>query len=333
VVAIHNQAITGSGSVERDARDPSDVSDPRAGGGIRGSIRRRPLTWFFLMAGLLSWIAWTPYVLSGDGLGVLPFHFPMLLGTSQLLGVLPGAYLGPIFAAFVVTAVADGRAGLRTWTGRLLRWNVSWKWYVSVLLGVPAVLITTAAALSGGHVSLPSATILVAYLPMLFLQMITTGIAEEPGWRDFALPRLQRRFGPLVGTLILGPLWGAWHLPLFLTSWGGWPNVNWTMPVEFIAVATLFSLVMTWVFNRTGESLPLAMLLHTSVNTFFSVAWLSMFPTLGGQYTNHAFLLGSAVVATVLLIATKGRLGYRPAVQQQPVEQQPVAHKGVAQGS
>ncbi|MFJ3363595.1 CPBP family intramembrane glutamic endopeptidase [Streptomyces anthocyanicus] len=53
---------------------------------------------------------------------------------------------------------------------------------------------------------MPPAAVLVAYLPGLVLQMITTGIAEEPGWRDFAMPRLQRRYGPFFGTLILGPL-------------------------------------------------------------------------------------------------------------------------------
>ena len=61
------------------------------------------------------------------------------------------------------------------------------------------------------------------YVPVLLFQMVTTGLAEEPGWRDFALPRLQRRFSPIIAALILGPLWGVWHLPLFLTDWGGAP--------------------------------------------------------------------------------------------------------------
>lgn len=301
MVVIHSQAST----------------DRRSGDtGVRGSIRRRPLIWFFVMANLLSWAAWTPYILSASGLGILHFTYPVILGSTQLCGVLPGAYLGPILSAFLVTAAADGRPGLRRWTGRLLKWRVSWRWYLSVLVAVPAVLALTSIPLSDEHVQLPSIAIMVAYLPVLLLQMVTTGLAEEPGWRDFALPRLQRRYGPLIGTLILGPLWGAWHLPLFLSEWGGWPNVDWTVPVEFTASATAFSVVMTWVFNRTGESLPLAMLLHTSVNTFFSVAWSAIFPTLTSQDSTHVMLLGSTAVAIVLLIATRGRLGYRPAVEQ-----------------
>jgi membrane protease YdiL (CAAX protease family) len=282
--------------------------------GLRGSVARRPLTWFFSLTFLLSWIAWIPYVLSEDGLGLLHFGFPVILGTTQLLGVLPGAYLGPILSAFVVTAVADGRGGLRQWTGRLTKWKVSWRWYVGVLLSVPAVLTLTTVAVTHHNPVTPSIAVLVAYLPGLILQMLTTGIAEEPGWRDFALPRLQRRFGALRGTLILGPLWSAWHLPLFLTQWGG-PHVTPLMPVEFICTCIAFSFVMTWVFNRTGESLPLAMLLHTSVNTFFSIAFSQMFPTLSQQDTTNAFLIGAVAVAVILLVATRGRLGYRPAVQ------------------
>ncbi|GHF74064.1 membrane protease YdiL (CAAX protease family) [Amycolatopsis bartoniae] len=273
-------------------------------------IRRHKLITFFVLAFALSWLAWIPYVLSKQGLGVVPLDFPELLGTTQLLGVLPGAYLGPILSAFIVTAVAEGRPGLRRWTGRLLRWRVGWRWYVAVLLGVPVVLAVTTIPFTGA-IAAPSATALAAYLPALVLQLLTTGLAEEPGWRDFALPHLQPRFGALRGTLVLGPLWGAWHLPLFLTEWGGWPHVQWETPLEFIAAATAFSFVMTWVFNRSGESLPVAMVLHTSVNNYFSVMWSDMFPGLGPQDTSRVLLVASAVVAVVIIALTRGRLGYR----------------------
>jgi membrane protease YdiL (CAAX protease family) len=283
--------------------------------GLHGHFARRPLTWFFALSFLLSWVAWLPYVLSDDGLGILHFGFTPILGTTQLLGVLPGAYLGPILSAFLVTAAADGRPGLRRWTGRLNRWKVSWRWYLAVLVSVPVLLTVTTVAVSDQNPVLPTVAVLVAYLPGLLLQMVTTGIAEEPGWRDFALPRLQRRFGPVVGTLILGPLWGAWHLPLFLTQWGDWPHVTLATPVEFIGTCMAFSFVMTWVFNRTGESLPLAMLLHSSVNTFFSFAWCQMFPHLDPTATTQAFLLASTAVALILLVVTRGRLGYRPSAE------------------
>ncbi|KUM86265.1 CAAX protease [Streptomyces pseudovenezuelae] len=277
--------------------------------GLRGSIRRNPLTWFFTLAFALSWAAWTPYVLSGNGLGVWDFTFPGGRAGSQLSGVLPGAYLGPIASALLVTGITEGRAGLRTWRARMTRFGVSWRWYAVVLLAVPAVLTLASAALAGRGPALPSAALLAAYLPGLLIQMITTGLAEEPGWREFAMPRMQRRYGPLTATLVVGALWGCWHLPLFLTEWGGGPHVAWTVPVEFLVMTITFSCVMTWVFNRSGESMPLVMLLHTGVNNFFSLAWSDMFPSLSEGDLAHALVLSTAAAALILLAATRGRLG------------------------
>ncbi|MFD9702487.1 CPBP family intramembrane glutamic endopeptidase [Lentzea sp. NPDC059081] len=285
------------------------ATEPRGSG---GPLRRHPLLSFFVLANLLSWLAWTPYVLSQNGLGLWDYRFPEVLGTSQFAGVLPGAYLGPIVSALVVTAVADGRAGLRRWAGRMWRWRVRWQWYAFSLLAVPVAMLLTGLAFSGGRIAAPSTMALAAYVPALLLQMVTTGLAEEPGWRDFALPRMQRRFGPLTGTMILGPLWAAWHLPLFLTEWGGWPNADWTRPVVFVVFCVTFNVVMTWVFNRTGESLPLAMLLHVSVNNFASVMWAETFPTITGERPMQAMAAGSVVAAVLVVLGTRGRLGYRP---------------------
>ncbi|MFI7226738.1 CPBP family intramembrane glutamic endopeptidase [Nonomuraea angiospora] len=295
--------------------------DSRPRSGLRGLIRRRPLISFFVLADLMSWLAWTPYILSANGLGVWDFSFPSLLGTTQFTGVLPGAYLGPIFGAFIVTAAADGREGLRRWIGRMTKWRVSWVWYAVAALGVPAAIIVAAVAVSGEDLHLPPLAVLAVYVPGLLIQLVTTGLAEEPGWRDFALPRLQRRFGPLGATLVLGPLWGVWHLPLFLSEWGGWPDVTWMRVGEFIAFACAFSVVVTWVFNRTGQSLPLVMLLHVSVNNFMSLAYSDMFPSIAtAEQASQVTLLAGATAAIVVLIATRGRLGYRPAGEPVPQE-------------
>ncbi|MBP2327821.1 membrane protease YdiL (CAAX protease family) [Kibdelosporangium banguiense] len=285
--------------------------DPPGAGGVRGVVRRHPLLSFFLLANLLSWLAWMPYVLSQDGLGWWAYRLPEFLGSTQLTGVLPGAYLGPITSALLVTAIADGRAGLRRWVSRMWRWRVRWHWYAITLLGVPAAMLVTGLAFSGGQIAAPSMMALAAYVPALLLQMMTTGLAEEPGWRDFALPRMQRKFGPLAGTMILGPLWAVWHLPLFLTEWGGWPDADWTRPVAFAVFCVAFNVVMTWVFNRTGESLPLAMLLHVSANNFASVMWSETFPGIDTDKAMQAMAAGAAVTAVLVLIGTRGRLGYR----------------------
>lgn len=180
-------------------------------------VRARPVTAFVVLAFAVSWVAWTPYVLSVQGLDVMPLRFPEILGTSQVLGVLPGAVAGPVGSAALVTAVVDGRAGLRRWADRLTRWRVAPRWYAVVLLGVPVALSLTWSAMTL-RAAWPPAAAVAAYLPVLALQVASTGLADAPGWRDFALPRLQPRRGPVRATLLLGVVWGCWHLPLFLSE-------------------------------------------------------------------------------------------------------------------
>lgn len=276
---------------------------------LRRCIRSRPLVWFFVLANALSWTAWLPYVLSENGIGVWAFRFPAILGSSQILGVLPGAYLGPITAAFAITALVDGKRGLRAWGGRLWRWRVAPRWYAITLLGVPAGMLLTGLAFSGGRIAAPSASALLAFVPILLFQMVTTGLAEEPGWRDFALPRLQAHFSPLRAAFILGPLWALWHAPLFLTEWGGYPEASWTRPVAFFVFCVAFNVVMSWVFNRTGQSLPLSMLMHVGVNTFASVLWVQIFPSLDGDLALTAMATGAVVAASAIIVGTKTRLG------------------------
>ncbi|MFJ9585317.1 CPBP family intramembrane glutamic endopeptidase [Streptomyces acidicola] len=281
--------------------------------GLRASIRRRPVIWFFALAYTLSWAAWAPFVLSQNGLGVWDFAFPGNRVTTQLLGILPGGYLGPIVSALLITGVTEGRAGLRAWRGRMTKFRVNWRWYAVVLLSVPAALTIAAAVVGDRGPAMPPAMVLAAFLPGLLMQMVTTGLAEEPGWREFAMPRLQERYGPLAATLIVGPLWGVWHLPLFLTEWGGYPDVTGTHVLKFVVTAIAFSFVMTWVFNRSGGSMPLVMLLHCGVNNYFSVAAVDMFPGLSRETMNSAFLVSSLAGALIVLVATRGRLGCEPA--------------------
>lgn len=281
-------------------------------GGLGEVIHRHPLAAFFVLANAMSWVAWLPYVLSLNGLGIWDYRFPDILGSGQLAGVLPGAYLGPIVSALLITAVADGRDGLRRWVGRLWHWRVRWQWYAVTLLGVPAGMLLTGLAFSGGDIHAPSVIAISLYLPLLLFQMITTGLAEEPGWRDFALPRLQSRFGALRAAFILGPFWTLWHLPLFFTDWGGWPDADWSRPVSFAVFCIAFNIVMSWVFNRTGQSLPLSMMMHAGVNNFASVLWIEMFPAIEDAMALPVMAAGATIAAVVVLLATRGTLGYVP---------------------
>ncbi|MGH3250907.1 MAG: CPBP family intramembrane glutamic endopeptidase [Trebonia sp.] len=292
---------------------------PAAGGnlGARGRgpaalIRRHPLASFVVLAYGISWITWLPYILSLNGEGILRFTFPAPIGSGsqELVGILPGAYLGPLFSAFLVTAVTQGKAGLRVWRARLFHWRVGGRWYAFALLGIPALLVLGLLPLAPVHSF--SLTLPLAYATQLIGQMIFTGVAEEPGWRDFALPRLQSRYGPLPGTLILAAVWTGWHIPLFFTDWAsGFGGGSLPSFALFALTGLVLSIIITWTFNHTNESLPVAMLVHVSYNTFLSVASPAIFPSLGSLEGLTAPLIGLGALAVVIVIRTRGRLGYR----------------------
>ena len=281
-------------------------------GRIRALVCRHPLAAFFVLAYGLSWSAWLPYLLSQNGLGVWALQFPSGFPLGGLVGIGPGAYLGPAGAALLVTALAEGHVGLRGWRQRLTRWRVAPRWYVFAVLGYPALVLLAMIAMAtttDGGLQAPSVTALALLVPGLALQSLTSGLAEEPGWRDFAQPRIQHRLGPLPGTVVLGLLWGGWHLPLFLTDWapGGTDAVS---IIGFMLGAVAFSTVIAWAFNRSGESLPISILLHAGNNNITTMLAPS---TLPGLRTHASFLtpqlITAVAVASLLLVATRGRLG------------------------
>ncbi|MEO6084632.1 MAG: type II CAAX endopeptidase family protein [Umezawaea sp.] len=277
---------------------------------LRALVQRFPLITFFTLANGISWVVWLPYILSLDGFGVLHFRYPDLLMGNQLTAIMPGAYLGPLTAAFTVTAITEGREGLRRWRRRLFQFRAGVGWYAVALLAVPIAILAGTLAMPGAEEAarFPSTMVLVAYLPMLVIQFLTTGLAEEPGWRDFALTRLQERHHPLVATGILSVLWALWHFPLFLTPWGG-PDVDTMTIVRFLVMALEMSILITLVYNKGRQSVPLVMLLHCSINNFQSVVFSDVFP---GDNPDWYWgpTLGLGLLSLIVIALTRGRLGY-----------------------
>jgi uncharacterized protein len=279
-------------------------------------LARHPLLFFFLFAYGASWLVWSLFVLSRDGAGVLPFNSPLGYGETIALGT----YLGPFLAAFVTEGVTNGAAGRRRFWQRLVQWRVRLEGYLWALVGIPTAMTLGTMVLPGMWESLQPMTptaALRAYFPFFLYPALLIGgpLGEEPGWRGFALPRLQARFGPLVGTLILGPLWAVWHLPT-------WFSGQWTQPTlpniaMFVLWLSAVSFLYTWVFNRTGGSVLLAVLVHASMDAFPNAILWPMFPAAtrmtaaGFLYGYAGLLLGYGAVALALIVLTRGRLGYK----------------------
>jgi membrane protease YdiL (CAAX protease family) len=225
--------------------------------------------------------------------------------------------LGPSLAALVLTAAIAGRPGLKRLLGRLVLWRVPVGWYLFVLLGIPAIYVLGILLMVPGALASftpPSSAGWLLFPGVVgFLGTLVIGgpLFEEPGWRGFALPRLQARLGPLAGTLVLGALWAAWHFTEYLTAPDFAATNGGGLTPRAAGVYVLFaislSVIMTWVFNHTRGSVLLAILVHTAVNWSQLVA-SELFPAAGTNEEGPLVALG--VTALVLLVATRGQLGY-----------------------
>jgi len=142
--------------------------------------------------------------------------------------------------------------------------------------------------------------------------------AEELGWRGFALPRLQQRYGPFLGALLLGILWGLWHSPLYLlpsytSQYGGASPL--LLLTQFIVTSIFITWCMTWVYNNTKGSLLIMILFHTSLT--FQGVMQQVFPS---QIGNSLLFptIGYGAAALLILLLTKGRLSYQQVKSESP---------------
>jgi uncharacterized protein len=254
-------------------------------------LKRHPVAAFFSFAYILSWAVWLPWTGAGSHNGSL-----RNIGT-----------FGPTVAALLLVVLLEGRAGLGRLLRPLLTWRVSPLWYAFALLGGPAVVL----AAIGLHVAVGGAApqfndprqwylILLVFAVVLF----TSVLGEEIGWRGYALPRLQQRFGPLVASLILGVVWGLWHLPLFWAV----GDIHQSMPLTlFLLQGLALTLVMTWVYNRTRGSLLVAHLLHTASNT--AVGIFPILPEQNGGSLQPLWIAVGLLCLLAVAIAGLGGLG------------------------
>jgi uncharacterized protein len=275
--------------------------------GIRGLLASHPLVSFFVLAFAGTWLTELPYVLSEDGSGLLPFSSPLLVWLSPVC-----VFMGPFLAAFIMTGAIEGREGVGRFLRRFVLWRVGFRWYLFAFLGIPVICVLSVVVIPGvlgsfeGLGALAPLSLLGIFGYVLFLG---GALGEEPGWRGFALPRLQSAHGPLLGTLILGPLWALWHLPLFFTPWNELTLFN---VVVFVLATTCLAIMYTWVFNNTKGSVLMAILVHASFNASVTGILAPLFPSpILSDYGLLPLLGGFGALAVVLVALTRGRLGYQ----------------------
>jgi membrane protease YdiL (CAAX protease family) len=252
-------------------------------------VRRHPLISFFVLTYALTWTLWVPLVVFRDQIPG-PLVFVLLVLGSNVPSV-----LGVLFVALL-----RGRSGVRILLGRLLRARIGLRWYLAaVALAVPALCAVWISTLLGGPSPVVVTTISAVVVSFLFSIFPGSAVGEELGWRGFALPRLQARHSALAASLIVGAAWGIYHLPLFLL---GSPTRPLALFLPFAIGCVIMSIFYTWMYNGTGGSLLIVVLLHATTN----LPLTAVYAPLGERVVPVFWLLDAilAITAAVLIART-----------------------------
>src|SRR5215217_3961977 len=217
-------------------------------------LRRHPVATFLALSYASAWAWWLPLV-------ILQYdRTPPALGL--VLAILGSAM--PSTMAIVLVARLHGGAEVRRLLRRLVMVRVGIFWYAAIIaltaLMVVAVWVST---LFGAPAPVVVATVAGTLSIFLFSIFPGSAVGEELGWRGFALPRLQARHSALAASLIVGAVWGTYHFPLFLL---GSPVRPFALFLPFALSCVIMSIFYTWMYNGTGGSLLLAVLLHAATN-------------------------------------------------------------------
>jgi membrane protease YdiL (CAAX protease family) len=267
---------------------------------MRSLLKRYQIVFYFALTLLIGWLPWY------TGRGSL-FIF------------------APTLAALIMAVLVDGTDGVLEVLRRIVRWRANLWWYLVALLS-PAVLYCVTVGihvlLGGDAPGFPmfreNQHLLVLTFVFFLLPWQSSAFLEEVGFRGYALEELQNKVGPMVGTLILGAFFGAWLLPEFFqadtaqAAMGGVGFYPW-----FILTEIGWSVLMTWVYNNTNKSSLIAgYLFHTAFNFWPMVLLTNAIPGQPmPQFDTTLFAIAALVVAlaaVLLLIRTKGQLGFQP---------------------
>lgn len=252
---------------------------------LRRTVVRHPLTTFFILTYLLSWIA-APFT---DGL-LLPY--------------------GPAIAALIVLGTTQDRAGRAELWRQIARFRVGWRWY----LIAPGLILTYLAValgislLLGAMITNPEVLSFGVLGSLVFDLIVFGGMWEEPGWSGYSLPALQARFagqsyGLLKASLVMGAMRALWHVPLVLYG-----HISW-FDAFFLSFALQF--IITWLYNRTEGSLPVVMLAHLTSNVIGGGIAVQLFTGTDQTLYYIVFISVAGLLAAVLNSRNRWSMGTR----------------------
>jgi membrane protease YdiL (CAAX protease family) len=272
-------------------------------GGPHGSARRAlPLLTFCALTFGWTWGLWGVVT-------VISASEPRLSGALFLASA-----FGPGVGAFVTVLAFEGKAGFARWLRRCLRWRLGWGWYALALLAAPLAMGIALGlhAVSGGLIPpMPvQGPVLIILAQFALITVFGGPLGEEFGWRGYALPALTDVLGWRWAAVLIGGVWGLWHLPLFWMP--GTAQAELPMGL-FLASTVALSVVFARLSVNTQFSVLPAILLHGAINWASLV--LPIMP-MGGNTRPYTIVMGLVMVLAVAVMLKPGpkpaRAGHPP---------------------
>lgn len=277
---------------------------------MKDLIRNNKLTTFVALTFACSWTCW---LLIFNDLKPSLFEFDK----KTLMLFLLGAY-APSIVALLLTFYLEGKAGVKNLLKRLVMWRVGFFWTLLALVIGPIIYALAVVLYAGSGGFLGAVNVgLLPWIPVVFLFSVLLGpLAEELGWRGFVLPCLDAKNKFISSSVIIGLIWGAWHIPLFWavigTSVSGFPVSIQSVGLFFLAaIGTSFFYV--WMFNKTMGSVFIAVLIHLSWNGSGNITSM-LFPDMNAEQKLALFNYPVAIVWVILLISA-GIYGFKRAAR------------------
>jgi membrane protease YdiL (CAAX protease family) len=261
-----------------------------------GRLDRKPVGTLSFFAAAFA-MTWSCYAAGFWLRGSTASGSPLLLLAD---GILLLGVVAPALVSVSLTALDRGRAGLRVFFESIVPSHVGVGWFIFAAGFFLAIKLTAAVilwALNGAWPPFGTEPWYVMAVAVLFSTPVQAG--EELGWRGYALPRMAARMGLGPASVVLGVVWAAWHLPLFVVAVGD--TFHQSFPVYLLQV-TAMSVVMAWLYWRTGRALLLVMLLHAAANNTKDVVPSAVAAPMG-PWTLHASPVAWTTVALMWAVA------------------------------